>query len=193
MNADLPKHLEWLESRPYEQGWVCSMKPEHLADELGQLHIGEKAAEWYQAEIARLQEMLGAAHGETAVPPAPTGGLVEGQLEAADDATWTSSRRPSWGRRCVCARGRNRRFACPRSPRTVPHGAGARCLPNFPNPREYPRRLKIPAWLVPRAVSRSYPASVASMLPEQCLLLPMAVPRGICVKKGRILSRGSGS
>jgi FixJ family two-component response regulator/glycine cleavage system H lipoate-binding protein len=89
VNADLPKHLEWLESRPYEQGWVCSMKPEHLEDELRQLHIGEKAAEWYRAEIARLQEMLGAAHGETAVPPAPTGRLVEGQLEATDDATWS--------------------------------------------------------------------------------------------------------
>ena len=89
VNADLPKHLEWLESRPYEQGWVCSMKPEHLEDELRQLHIGEKAAEWYRAEIARLQEMLGAAHGETAAPPAPTGRLVEGQLEATDDATWS--------------------------------------------------------------------------------------------------------
>jgi len=65
------------------------MRPAHLADELGQLHIGEKAAEWYQAEIARLQEMLAAAHGETQAAPAPARGLVEGQLEGADDATWT--------------------------------------------------------------------------------------------------------
>jgi CheY-like chemotaxis protein len=89
VNADLPHHLDWLEHRPYEQGWVCSMKPEHLADELGQLHIGEKAAGWYQAEIVRLQGMLGAAHGEVQVSPAPTEDLVEGQLEGADDATWT--------------------------------------------------------------------------------------------------------
>jgi len=32
--------------------------------------------------------MLGAAHGEPPVSPAPTGELVEGQLEATDDATW---------------------------------------------------------------------------------------------------------
>jgi CheY-like chemotaxis protein len=88
LNADLPHHLDWLHHRPYEQGWVCSMAPEHLADELGQLHIGEKAAEWYQAEIVRLQQMLGAAHGKDHAPTAPPGGLVEGQLEGADDATW---------------------------------------------------------------------------------------------------------
>ena len=52
------------------------------------LHIGEKAAEWYQAEIVRLQQMLGAAHGKDHAPTAPPGGLVEGQLEGADDATW---------------------------------------------------------------------------------------------------------
>jgi len=89
VNAELPKHLDWLTRRPYEHGWVCSMKPEHLADELGQLHIGEKAAEWYQAEIVRLQDMLGASPGEAQVSPAPAGGLVEGQLEAADDAMWS--------------------------------------------------------------------------------------------------------
>ena len=90
LNADLPQHLEWLVSRPYEKGWVCSMKPGHLADELGQLKIGEMAAAWYQAEIARLRQILGAAHGNGQVSPAPMiGGLAEGQLEDVDDATWT--------------------------------------------------------------------------------------------------------
>jgi CheY-like chemotaxis protein len=88
LNADLPHHLDWLQRRPYEQGWVCSMAPAHLADELGQLHIGEKAAEWYQAEIVRLQQMLGEARDKDHPPTAPPGGLVEGQLEGADDATW---------------------------------------------------------------------------------------------------------
>jgi CheY-like chemotaxis protein len=89
LNAELLQHLDWLERRPYEQGWVCSMKPEHLADELGQLKIGEHAAAWYQAEIARLQQLLRAAPGEEQAPAAPiAGGLAEGQLEDADDATW---------------------------------------------------------------------------------------------------------
>jgi hypothetical protein len=33
--------------------------------------------------------MLAAAHGDTQAAPAPARGLVEGQLESADDATWT--------------------------------------------------------------------------------------------------------
>jgi glycine cleavage system H lipoate-binding protein len=90
LNAELPQHLDWLERRPYEQGWVCSMRPEHLSDELGHLNIGEKAAAWYQSEILRLQQMLGAVQGTSQVSPAPmVGELAEGQLEQADDATWT--------------------------------------------------------------------------------------------------------
>jgi CheY-like chemotaxis protein len=89
LNADLPHHLDWLQRRPYEQGWVCSMKPEHLADELGQLKIGEHAAAWYQSEIVRLQQLLGVVHGGEHASTAPViGGLAEGQLEEADDATW---------------------------------------------------------------------------------------------------------
>jgi hypothetical protein len=67
------------------------MQPEHLADELGHLYIGEKAAAWYQSEIARLQRMLGAASGADGAPTAPStaGGLIEGQLEQADDGTWS--------------------------------------------------------------------------------------------------------
>jgi hypothetical protein len=67
------------------------MQPEHLAEELGHLFIGEKAAAWYQSEIARLQRMLGAASGadEAATAPSAAGGLIEGQLEQADDSTWT--------------------------------------------------------------------------------------------------------
>ena len=65
------------------------MKPEHLADELGQLKIGEHAAAWYQSEIVRLQQLLGAVHGNDQAAAAPMiGGLAEGQLEDADDATW---------------------------------------------------------------------------------------------------------
>ena len=90
LNADLSHHVEWVASRPYEKGWVCLMKPEHLADELGQLKIGEMAAAWYQTEIARLRQVLGAVHGDAQGAAVPTvGGLVEGQLEEADDATWS--------------------------------------------------------------------------------------------------------
>jgi glycine cleavage system H lipoate-binding protein len=82
VNAELPQHAEWMTRRPYEHGWVCSVQPVHLADELGHLYIGDRAAAWYQAEIARLQVMLGTA-------PGAAGGLIEGQLEQADENVWS--------------------------------------------------------------------------------------------------------
>jgi hypothetical protein len=89
VNSELPHHLDWLKRRPYDQGWVCSIKPEHLADELGHLKIGEIAAAWYQVEIARLQQLFGSAQGNGLSAAAPaTGALAEGQLEQADDSTW---------------------------------------------------------------------------------------------------------
>jgi CheY-like chemotaxis protein len=87
VNAELPHHPDWLVSRLYEKGWVCSIKPEHLAEELGQLRIGDVAAAWYREEISRLQRMLADARGE-ATAPAPSG-LAEGELEETDDSTWT--------------------------------------------------------------------------------------------------------
>jgi len=90
LNADLPQNLDWLESHPYEKGWVCSLKPAHLSDELEHLKIGEKAATWYQTEITRLREMLAPAEGagQSSLGPMPSR-LVEGQLEEVDDSTWT--------------------------------------------------------------------------------------------------------
>lgn len=89
VNAELAHQLEWLVSRPYEKGWICAMKPDHLADELGHLKIGEIAAAWYQTEITRLRQVLGAAEGaDRASPLSLTGELAEGELEEADDATW---------------------------------------------------------------------------------------------------------
>jgi CheY-like chemotaxis protein len=90
LNAELPQHLDWLVNRPYEKGWVCSVKPSYLADELGQLKIGEIAAAWYQAEIARLRQVLETSPGgDRASAMSAIVGLAEGQLEGADDATWS--------------------------------------------------------------------------------------------------------
>jgi hypothetical protein len=65
------------------------MKPAHLAEELGQLKIGEAAAAWYQTEIVRLQQVLAPAQGQSvSSATGTTGPLAEGELEEADDSTW---------------------------------------------------------------------------------------------------------
>jgi FixJ family two-component response regulator/glycine cleavage system H lipoate-binding protein len=87
LNVDLPAHLDWLARHPYERGWICSMKPEHLSSELEQMKIGEKAAAWYQIEIVRLQEMLAPSPVDASADSMPNP-LVEGQLELVDDDLW---------------------------------------------------------------------------------------------------------
>ncbi|MBP1600292.1 MAG: sigma-54 dependent DNA-binding response regulator [Acidobacteria bacterium] len=88
LNTDLPHHLDWLELHTYENGWVCSMKPDQLADDLAEMKIGDKAAAWYQMEIARLQQLLASLPGDSAAVPGSIP-LVEGQLQEADDNLWT--------------------------------------------------------------------------------------------------------
>jgi glycine cleavage system H lipoate-binding protein len=91
VNAELARNLEWLEKQPYEKGWICSIKPDHLAGELEKLKIGEKAAVWYQQEIERFRKLLapenGNGHPDGSGMP-EIGQLVEGQLEEMDEKTW---------------------------------------------------------------------------------------------------------
>ena len=55
---------------------------------LAQMKIGDKAAAWYQMEIARLQQLLATAHGDSTSVEHRTRPLVEGQLEEVDDSLW---------------------------------------------------------------------------------------------------------
>ncbi|MGH7491912.1 MAG: response regulator [bacterium] len=90
INAELVHNLAWLEKQLYEKGWICSLKPNQLADELEQLKIGEKAAAWYRQEIQRVRQLLVAESGNGhAQEMAEFGHLVEGQLEETDERTWT--------------------------------------------------------------------------------------------------------
>ena len=89
VNGELAHNLGWLESNLYEEGWICTIKPDHLSAELENLKIGETAAAWYQAELERAGRLL--APGTGAGRPgesADIGPLVEGQLEEADDIEW---------------------------------------------------------------------------------------------------------
>ncbi len=90
VNVELAHNLAWLEKQPYDKGWICSLKPLQLADELEQLKIGEKAAAWYRQEIQRVRQLLVAENGNGHTQElAELGQLVEGQLEETDERTWT--------------------------------------------------------------------------------------------------------
>lgn len=57
VNLKLADQIELIKKMPYEIGWVCSIEPERLSQEITGLKIGEDAATWYQKEVDRYSEM----------------------------------------------------------------------------------------------------------------------------------------
>ncbi len=85
VNAELHDRPELIKLKPYQLGWICTMDPVHLTEDLRDLRIGADAVSWYRGEIHRYGEMireaLRAREGEgKKVRAANEGGL--------DDVTW---------------------------------------------------------------------------------------------------------
>jgi glycine cleavage system H protein len=60
VNAALQRHPGLLIESPYDEGWVCTLRPTELSGELAELRIGKPVIAWYQDEIARLRRDAGA-------------------------------------------------------------------------------------------------------------------------------------
>jgi hypothetical protein len=91
VNKDLARHPEAIKADPYEQGWICGLRPNNLAKHLKQLFIAEETREWLNQEIRRFQEFIAARPLESTAlghvlqdGGQPTGGV----LELMDDETW---------------------------------------------------------------------------------------------------------
>ncbi|MGK5093924.1 response regulator [Deltaproteobacteria bacterium TL4] len=57
VNQELLEHLEYVQMKPYELGWFCSIEPSKLPEEFQSLRIGSAAIAWYQEEIERYKEV----------------------------------------------------------------------------------------------------------------------------------------
>jgi glycine cleavage system H protein len=60
VNPALQRHAGLLLESPYDEGWVCTLRPTELSAELPGLRIGKPVIAWYQDEIARLRKVSGA-------------------------------------------------------------------------------------------------------------------------------------
>ena len=54
VNDALARAPELVTESPYDDGWVCLVRPADLAAELGGLRIGKPVVTWYQDEVIRL-------------------------------------------------------------------------------------------------------------------------------------------
>ena len=85
VNGELRERPELIKLKPYQLGWVCTMDPASLTDDLRDLRIGAAAVSWYREEINRYGEMIRAAlrarEGEGK-------SVRNGKDEGLDDVTW---------------------------------------------------------------------------------------------------------
>ena len=85
VNGELRERPELIKLKPYQLGWVCTMDPASLTDDLRDLKIGAAAVSWYREEINRYGELIRAAlrarEGEGK-------SVRNGKDEGLDDVTW---------------------------------------------------------------------------------------------------------
>ncbi|MCS6815781.1 MAG: hypothetical protein N0A16_00805 [Blastocatellia bacterium] len=91
INENLARLPETGRMDPYEEGWVCALKPMNLAAHLRHLFVAEEARAWLRSEIERLKEfltmrpMLQPALGHVLQDG---GQWAEGLLETLDEVGW---------------------------------------------------------------------------------------------------------
>jgi len=91
VDKDLPWHPEMIQSNPYKDGWVCSLRPENLAKNLKHLRIADEAKAWLKEEASKFQEFFAARPIEDmqlGQVLQDGGQLSSGVLEFTDDTTW---------------------------------------------------------------------------------------------------------
>ncbi len=75
---------------PYESGWLVTLRPKHLANNLRSLRVGDEAARWMREEVARLRDFLAAQVPADALGATlhDGGEPADGLLEHLDAPVW---------------------------------------------------------------------------------------------------------
>jgi glycine cleavage system H protein len=91
INDEVVKNPNVLKDNPYEDGWVYSIKPTNLANDIKSLSVAEEALTWLKYEVMRFKrfvaeqfvndKMLGKTLADGGIP-------VEGVMEQMDDFSW---------------------------------------------------------------------------------------------------------
>ena len=74
--------------KPYETGWICSIEPADLGQDLQSLKIGADAVEWYQNEIDNFMKLVGKISAEKLAAGEPVDDHGEMEKKMLDEASW---------------------------------------------------------------------------------------------------------
>jgi glycine cleavage system H protein len=91
INETLASDPAAVKSDPYQNGWVCSLRPKNLASNLRQMLIAEEAVAWLKSEIGRFREFILTRpfeHTELGRVLQDGGEISSGVLELMDNNTW---------------------------------------------------------------------------------------------------------
>ena len=93
--TDVHKDVNWnpemIHRNPYKYGWICSIKPRNLAENLKELRIANEARAWLREEAGKFQQFLASQPLESmqlGQVLQDGGHPVPGVLEYVDEGTW---------------------------------------------------------------------------------------------------------
>jgi len=58
LNSELDSRIEYLQMKPFELGWICTIEPSNLPEDLQSLIIGADSVTWYHKEIEKHSEKM---------------------------------------------------------------------------------------------------------------------------------------
>lgn len=88
VNTDLNDHIEYVNMKPYELGWMCSIEPTNLNEDLQSLKIGSDTVSWYQKEIDKYHEMVKRISREKQEAKPETEGNGDERAELLNQEIW---------------------------------------------------------------------------------------------------------
>lgn len=93
--TSVQKDVNWqpdmIHANPYKYGWICSLKPKNLAQNLKHLRLAEDAQTWLKDEAQKFQQFLAAQPLENmqlGQVLQDGGHTCVGVMEFVDDGTW---------------------------------------------------------------------------------------------------------
>jgi len=84
-NSELLDRIDYIQMKPYELGWICTVEPINLPEDLQSLSVGADSVTWYQKEIEKYSEKLNQLRGSIKERES-----TEEEKQRTEDAAWRS-------------------------------------------------------------------------------------------------------
>ncbi len=93
LNTSLMENSGILQDDPYDNGWICTIKPSNWSAETNSYYLAEEATQWIKTEIERFKDFLAVSLSKNSAEPnlvtfQSGGELKQNILEELDSQVW---------------------------------------------------------------------------------------------------------